>query len=168
MNTNLSKLMSTSFKRTKHATTKLFSLLALLLMLGVNGVMGQTTIVQFANPSTTVSMAASTAPPTGVSTSVLSQTGMSSIAANTGSCGSGSRCNVSSTWSSATGSSATTYLRFTLTVATGYKLDLSSISITNRRTASGPDKCQIFYSANGAAAVGGTVQTTGTSCTTIT
>ncbi|MEI6881234.1 MAG: YDG domain-containing protein, partial [Bacteroidota bacterium] len=47
MNTNLSKLMSTSFKRTKHTTTKLFSLLALLLMLGVNGVMGQTNIFNF-------------------------------------------------------------------------------------------------------------------------
>ena len=42
MNTILSKLMGTSFDRTKYSTTKLFSLLALLLMLGVNGVMGQT------------------------------------------------------------------------------------------------------------------------------
>ena len=43
MNTILSKLMSTSFNRTKYSTTKLFSLLALLLMLGMNGVKAQFT-----------------------------------------------------------------------------------------------------------------------------
>ena len=42
MNTILSKLMGTSFKRTKYSTTKFFSFLTLLLMLGTNGVMGQT------------------------------------------------------------------------------------------------------------------------------
>lgn len=46
MNTILSKLMGTSFKRTKYSTTKFFSFLTLLLMLGVNGVMGQTAIAR--------------------------------------------------------------------------------------------------------------------------
>jgi hypothetical protein len=48
MNTILSKLMGTSFKRTKYSTTKFFSFLTLLLMLGTNGVMGQTNPTAFA------------------------------------------------------------------------------------------------------------------------
>jgi hypothetical protein len=48
MNTILSKLMGTSFKRTKYSTAKFFSFLTLLLMLGVNGVMGQTNPTAFA------------------------------------------------------------------------------------------------------------------------
>jgi len=154
MNTILSKLMGTSFDRTKYSTTKLFSLLALLLMLGLNGVMGQTNYVSwdFSTSVTNANYASSQTNQDGARTTALTSTTFGGITLATATAATANTFHRTTGWPNNTASvtaSATSYIQFSITLGGGQTFPNSSFSLDlNVGTSSAttaPNRLQPIY-----------------------
>jgi autotransporter-associated beta strand protein len=146
--------MGTSFKRTKHATTKLFSFLALLMMLGVNGVMGQTNYVSwdFSTSITNANYASSQTNQDGARTTALTSTTFGGITLAKANATTANTFHRSTGWTNNTASvtaSAESYIQFSITLGGGQTFPNSSFTLNinagTSSTTSAPNRLQPIY-----------------------
>ncbi len=154
MNTILSKLMGSSFKRTKYSTTKFFSFLTLLLMLGVNGVMGQTNYVSwdFTPSISSANYSSNQTNQDGARTTGLTSITFGGITLATATASGANTFHRSKDWPNNTASvtaSATSYIQFSITLGGGQTFPNSSftlnINIGNSSVTAAPNRLQPIY-----------------------